>query len=249
MNFKNIILLSVLSGFLAIFFFKEHINKQNHIINQTYKPKRVIVADKILKSGERITFDNIAVRDFPTNFITEGMIFEEDASYVENLKLKTDINPGEVILKSQLYTNNSNELLGYTVKKNSRLVPIKTESPEILTSGIKNSEKVDVLSTFSGKNNISYTKTILQNIEIRKINNLDINSSDSYFLILSPVQSEIYTHASSKGSISLIVRNPKDTNLANLPAVNDNNYSLGEKFIKKEKKLNPIEIIKSSITY
>jgi Flp pilus assembly protein CpaB len=210
MRFKVMLILSLVLGFIGVLIIKFHLSNREKLISEAYKPVKLIVASKIIKSGQIITMDHLAYREFPSNYRTNDLIEASMLDQVEGKKALSTIEPGEMIIKSQL-ASPGRPLLGGTLGADKRLIALRPDSIDKSSGLFKDGEKVDVIVTYNDASDRKTTKTVIQAAVLKKL--YDFNSSKDpvneapYFLIVSPHQAQLLAHAQNLGKISLSARN------------------------------------------
>lgn len=185
--------------------------------------KRVLVARTDVGVGLPLTQELVAFKELPIDAVPEGAIFEEE-QYVERA-LKTRAYGGQVILLAQL---GEKGVYGTSIEipKGMRLITVPVTATMIHSGIMKPGDRVDVVLTYNtsraGSKNQSFTKTILEYIQVFAMGDLKMGvepvetkgpSKDvkNVSLLVTPLQAEIVKLAESKGTIHLTLRSIEDT--------------------------------------
>ncbi len=187
--------------------------------------KRVLVARADVLVGVALTKDLVAFKDLPINAVPEGAV--ENEEQFADRSLKTRAYAGQVILQAQL---DEKGVFGTSaeIPMGMRLASVPVTSTMIHSGIMKPGDRVDVVLTYnmsrSGQGNQSYTKTILEYIQVFAMGDLkmgvEVNDGKgtskevkNVSLLLTPLQAEIMALAQSKGAVNLTMRSIKDTQL------------------------------------
>jgi pilus assembly protein CpaB len=140
-----------------------------------------------------------------------------------------DLYQGEPILDSRLAPKGSGGGLAATIKQGMRACAVKVDEVVGVAGFVTPGQRVDVLISGDPPNSAdahigTRVKTLLQNIEVLSAGT-DIQKDAEgkpqqvrvVNLLVSPEQAEVLSLASSRTQIQLVLRNPLDTKVANVP--------------------------------
>jgi len=236
--------ISILCGFLGLFFLKSHVGKEREVLDKIYEPVSVIVPKNKIKADSTLTIEKLAKRHIPKNYIGNDIIRENEIDSILGKKTSKDFAAGELISNKHIslsdYENAGDEI-------GLRFFPVRIDSilPEDV---VAHGKHIDILLTYEKTDGQHITRTILQNVKIRKANfqsDLINQANTTYFLLLKARQSAIYAHAAQKGKISYIFRNNEDKNIRKIPSINDSNFYIGDSHLAKRSSHSGLEIISS----
>ena len=140
-----------------------------------------------------------------------------------------DLYQGEAILDSRLAPKGSGGGLAATIKQGMRACAVKVDEVVGVAGFVTPGQRVDVLISGDPPNSAearvgTRVKTLLQNIEVLSAGT-DIQKDAEgkpqqvrvVNLLVSPEQAEVLSLASTRTQIQLVLRNPLDTKVADVP--------------------------------
>ena len=187
---------------------------------------RVVAAAADIKLGTIITAASLATVDVAGSLPKGAILKPEDAI---GRGVASDLYQGEPILDSRLAPKGSGGGLAATIRQGMRACAVKVDEVVGVAGFVTPGMRVDVL--ISGDppgppNPIEGTKvkTLLQNIEVLSAGT-DIQKDAEgkpqqvhvVNLLVSPEQAEVLSLASNHTQIQLVLRNPLDTQVAEVP--------------------------------
>jgi len=229
---KISLILAVLFGLIGVFLINFHIKNSQNKLNTAYNPTEVVVANTNIEKNSHLKKEAISTQIIPKNLALKNMLKPDAIDYLVGHKILKDIEKGDPILLNYVEDFDNSLSSDNSIELQRRWVPIKENDIEASKIIFKNGHRVDILLTYEDAKDSSETKTILQNIEIRKpeINDtLDLLpglKEESYsFLVMTPKESEIFVHAKNKGKLNFVTRNPKDKKKKFITGINDKTFS------------------------
>lgn len=182
----------------------------------------VAVANQSIPAGTVITYEVVAQRDVPEQFVTSSVVKPETSSYVVGQKVLVDLQAGDPLLWSQFATTKTAERLSSKVQKKLRAITIEVGKKQSVGGWVRPNDKVDVLGTFRDpQSNETVAVTLLQNIivlatgKITGTTNVNLipESQREYSnvsLLVLPEEAEVLALAAELGSLSLALRHEED---------------------------------------
>jgi len=199
----------------------------------------VVAAAENIKLGSVLTAGNLTTVEI-AGTLPQGAI--RDAKSAIGRGVISDLYQGEPILESRLAAVGSGGGLAATIPNGMRVSAIKVDDVVGVSGFVTPGMRVDVLVSGTppgsqGTNQGSVVKTILQNIEVKSAGT-DIQKDAEgkpqqvqvVNLLVTPVQAEILSLAASQTRIQLVLRNPLDTQIAQVPGDAMSNLFSGTAF-------------------
>jgi pilus assembly protein CpaB len=187
---------------------------------------RVVGAAADLKLGTILTAANLATVDIAGPLPKGAIAKPEDAI---GRGVSSDLYQGEPILESRLAPKGSGGGLAATIRQGMRACAVKVDEVVGVAGFVTPGMRVDVLLSGDppGPPNPKVgtkVKTLLQNIEVLSAGT-DIQKDAEgkpqqvhvVNLLVSPEQAEVLSLASNHTQIQLVLRNPLDTNVSEVP--------------------------------
>src|SRR5215472_9407657 len=194
---------------------------------------RIVSAATDIKLGTILTAANLSTTDI-AGALPKGAILKPEN--VIGRGVVSDISQGEPILESRLAAAGSGGGLAATIRKGMRACAVKVDEVVGVAGFVTPGMRVDVLVSgeppgTSANGSSTQVKTLLQNIEVLSAG-ADIQKDEEgkprqvrvVNLLVTPDQAEILSLASSlnpggaQGHIQLVLRNPLDTEVAQVAA-------------------------------
>lgn len=227
----NIILvLAIIFGLAAAWGTFQYLEHMKNTYKSSAKFVTVAVAREKIPARQAITEQMIEFKDLPANYVNPDAI--TDKAQVVNQLSKSEIYPGEQVLKSNIILpNDPSGGLAMMVEPGRRAATIAVDSVAGVAGLLKPGDRIDALVMLDGVQGQPATiaSTFIQNIRILAINNIGGTSegnkpSGSQLITLSvnPTEAQQLALASSKGSIRLLLRTPSDQGVTVIPASNLN---------------------------
>lgn len=228
---KKILILAIFIGLITVvglnFYITSLKNAQKIPIPQT----KVVVAVNTIPSNVKITAEMLTIKSIPTQAVHSESFTSTD-KLIGSIS-KVEIIKDEQVLSGRVITDVDKAALAYKIPQNMRAVSLPSSEVAGVAGFINPGDKIDILVTFDKKdiNPVTTTYTQLQNIEVLAVGSNKTTSEEktktipsSITVIVTPAQSEVIAYAVANGSLSYSLRNPVDTEKANLEFYNSTNY-------------------------
>ena len=174
----------------------------------------VVVAGVPISLGQAIDMSKLQVSQLPQGTVPQGAYSHPSA--LTNRVLARSVVPGEPILESSLLPEGAAAGLGGLLAETARAISIEVDEFRGVAGFLQPGSKVDVLSTAANANGVSATSTILQNVKVLAVD-VRVSPNDGtpeparvVTLEVDARQAATLTHAESRGSLKLALRNPKN---------------------------------------
>jgi pilus assembly protein CpaB len=187
---------------------------------------RIVGAAADLKLGTILTAANLATVNIAGPLPKGAILKPEDAV---GRGVSSDLYQGEPILESRLAPKGSGGGLAATIRQGMRACAVKVDEVVGVAGFVTPGMRVDVLISGDppgpvNPNEGTKVKTLLQNIEVLSAGT-DIQKDAEgkpqqvhvVNLLVSPEQAEVLSLASNHTQIQLVLRNPLDTKVSNVP--------------------------------
>ena len=222
---KTPLLIAIVLGLLAGVVSYSAIKRKEKEVRAGWNLVPVIVAASDITEGATITYEMVAQRPIPEQFVTSSVIKPDSASYIVGQKVLVPIQAGDPLLWSQFETSKATERLSSLIQKKGRAVTMSASEKQSVGGWIRPNDHIDIIGTFrdpgSGEN---IAVTLLQNVIVlatgkitgtTNINLLPENQRDYHniTLLLLPEEAEIITLAEAMGSLTLTLRNSEDIDI------------------------------------
>jgi pilus assembly protein CpaB len=231
------LIVAVILGMVAVFGVQNYLKKKDKEYVEKVRPKRVIVAQRNLKAGERLTVDVLASREFPEAMLPENVVTEQDQNDILDQPVSRDFSKGEPLLWSFLGAPKAVKAMSQVVEIDERAVSISVDTISGVDGYVQPNDRVDIYVTIKvpttkkqqmpGKDGevttveIEDQKTVtfllLQNVTILATGSSffqDKTSEDheyrSVTLAVTAVEAGLVKFASQAGELSLALRNIQD---------------------------------------
>jgi pilus assembly protein CpaB len=182
----------------------------------------VVVAAVDIPEGTVVTYDMIAQRPVPEQFITSSVVVPDKASYIENQKILVPVQKGDPLLWTQFETTKAAERLSTKIQKKARAITIESNKVSSVGGWIRPNDHVDIIGTFRDpQSHTQQAVTLLQNIivlatgKITGTTNVNLipetqRDYNNVSLLVLPEEAEILVLAQELGNLTLSLRNEDD---------------------------------------
>ncbi|MCL1048199.1 Flp pilus assembly protein CpaB [Shewanella abyssi] len=240
MNNKTLlfVVLSLVFGVTAVYLAQNWL-KSNTKEEVTSKTKSVITMAVQVPLGTILERKHLAITSVPEAFIPKGSV--TDIAKAEGKVVKQRLYPGEVLRAERLTVKGEGSTLASLITPTMRAVTIRVNDVVGVAGFLLPGNRVDIINIF--KSNGIKTDIVLSNIKILAIDQRASSDENKPVVVravtleLSLEQAEILMIAKSRGSLQLALRNPNDTAVIELAAIE-------EKETRKEKDPQPVAIQK-----
>ena len=213
---------------LWLFFFLKSLSKPASVSTQ-----EVIVAASDIAKNTQITKDMVKTVSVPTDLVLSEAITNE--SSVIGKVLNEDVAAGEQIVQNQLVIigESDSNTLAYTVKEGMRAITIGVDETTGLDGMISPGNTVDIIAQYNiikGETAVPTSILLLQNITVLAVDQVmskygssESKSYNTITLEATPEQAVKLSFYEEAGLLRVVLRSPLDTNIANVPDVNQDN--------------------------
>lgn len=251
---KIVILLiagSIASGLGAIYYTQAYIDdyisdqadKNNNISQST----KVVVANINLEKNEVLDYQNLSIRELPVKYVHSNAVLPDNVESVIGKPLLHQIKKGEVLLTSFVNSLPEKEI-SKLIEEGERAVTIRVDNISSVSGLLRPGHKIDIILTMNGEEKL--TRPVLKNVTVLATGDqvvTDIPELNSDFnaitISVTPVNASRIVLARNLGSLSIVLRSPKEisTNESELQPVSINNLFGKAEYKPKYKKR--VEII------
>src|SRR5437868_1634689 len=225
LNGKTPLLVAVVLGLFAGIIAYSAIKHQQARVTSGWNLVPVIVASVDIGEGTTVTFDMVAQRSVPEQFVTSSVVKPDSASYIVNQKVLVPVQAGDPLMWSQFETTKAAERLSTKVQKKARAITVEAGKTTAVGGWVRPNDHVDLIGTFKDpQTNESVAVTLLQNVivlatgKITGTTNVNLipegqrNYSDISLLVI-PEEAEILVLAQELGNLTLSLRNEDDVDI------------------------------------
>jgi pilus assembly protein CpaB len=190
------------------------------------KATRLIVAASDIKLGSLLRDVDLTTADFVGSLPKGAILKKQDAI---NRGVVSNLYQGEPILQSRLAAPGSGGGLAATIRQGMRACAVKVDEVVGVAGFVTPGMRVDVLISGNPPGPVNVTegpkvKTLIQNVEVLSAGT-DIQQDGEgkpkqvqvVNLLVTPEQAEMLSLASMQTHIQLVLRNPLDTQVADVP--------------------------------
>jgi pilus assembly protein CpaB len=238
MNNKTLlfVILSLVFGVTAVYLAQNWL-KSNSQIEVSGKTENVITMAVEVPLGAILERKHLALTSVPEAFIPEGAI--KDIKEAEGKVVKQRLYTGEVLRTERLTIKGEGSTLASLITPSMRAVTIRVNDVVGVAGFLLPGNRVDIINIFT--NNGLKTDVVLSNVKILAIDQRASNDENKPVVVravtleLSLEQAEVLMIAKSRGSLQLALRNPNDTAVIELAAIEEPDEV-------KTKSVKPVEI-------
>lgn len=199
----------------------------------------VVAVKSNIKLGAVINADNLTTIEI-TGTPPKGSILAKDKNSVVGRGVVSDLYEGEPIIENRLAAIGSGGGLAATIPQGMRACAVKVDEVVNVSGFVTPGMRVDVLisGTPPGQQNLTQgpvARTLLQNIQVlsagtdyQKDAEGKAKAVQVVNLLVTPKQAELLSLASSQTKIQLVLRNPLDTKVADVPGTATGNLFSGD---------------------
>lgn len=222
---KTPLIIALVLGLVAGLVAYSAIRKSEADVRRGWNLVPVVVAATDIPEGTVVTFDMIAQRGVPEQFVTSSVVKPDSQNYVLNQKVLVAVQAGDPLLWTQFETAKTTERLSTKVQKKTRAITIEANKVSAVGGWVRPNDHVDLIGTFKDpQTNESVAVTLLQNVivlatgKITGTTNVNLvpesqRDYNNVSLLVIPEEAEILVLASELGSLSLSLRNEDDADL------------------------------------
>jgi pilus assembly protein CpaB len=209
-------------------------------------PVPVLIATQDIPLGAQISEDMLGIAQLPRTFVQERNIGHSDVQRILGVRTRLHIRANEWILWSDLATSSDQQRdLSSLIREGMRAVNVGASSSSTFGGLLRPGDRVDVLLTMEEPQSV--TVPLLQNALVLAVGadtgrpqvtaeGEEIEVSQ-ITLALTVEQAQLITLASTRGRMSLTLRNPDDINvIENLPESGPVVFFVAERRIQVQKR-------------
>lgn len=223
------IVLSAAAAFVANSWIQNKLNQEASIKDSM---EHVIVASVKIPYGLEIDETHIKTIEVPKGTSPAGAFSEMEL--VVGTVSRTEIYPGEVIIKDRVVAHGGGSTLAAMIAPNKRAITVRVNDVVGVAGFLLPGNRVDIISTRTkGKSKKIISETILKNIKVLAVDQTASTDKNEPIVVrsvtmeMSPGETEDVTAATKLGSLQLTLRNPTQ-----------------EKDVKKEVVKKPKKVVK-----
>ena len=201
-----------------------YVRVRNQQASSKPKTRKIVTAAQNMAPGTALSLDNMGEIDWPESVPLAGVITKRED--VVGKTLSVGIGQNEPLLERHLAAANSSLGLAAKIPDGMRATAVRTNEVNNLAGFLFPGSRVDVLVTFRGDNNRTFTRTVLQNVQILstgskiepdpqgKPENVGVVT-----LLLTPEESQKIVLAENQGTLQFVLRNGGDSAKSDVPVV------------------------------
>jgi len=207
--------LGLLAGAIAL----GSLRAQERQVREGWELMQVLAAAQDLEEGEVLTFEMVATRRIPEQFVTDSVVLPDFAQSVIGQRLIAPMRAGDPILWSHFETARGLDKLSSAIMRKGRAITIRVTDQTSVGGWIRPNDHVDVIGTFRDPATQELASaTLLQNVLVLATGKNTGSSpvfgdgraySDISLLVL-PEEAEILVLAQELGSLTFVLRNPEE---------------------------------------
>jgi pilus assembly protein CpaB len=259
---KNPLLIALALGLCAGVVAWLSIKGKERKIKDKWQTVNVLCAKVDIPEGTELDQEMIAVREMPTQFVTESFIkVEEDGSLKQDSpdgqRVMLPLKAGDPILISHFESAREAEF-STMINPKGRAVTIDVQEKTAVGMWVRPNDHVDIIGSFRDPETSQLkTITLLQNVVVLATGRITANTTfvpedekkfQSVTLLVLPEEAEILTLGQELGTITLLLRNPDDLDYQDKRMVVDQKTLLtGERASElQQKRYKTIQIIRGN---
>jgi pilus assembly protein CpaB len=258
---KNPLLIALGLGLAAFVIAWSAMKAKEKKVKDKWQTVNILCAKVDIPEGTELDAEMIAVKEMPTQFVTESFIkVDEDGSLKQDSpvgqRVMVPLKAGDPILVSHFESAREAEF-STMINPKGRAVTIDVQEKTAVGLWVRPNDHVDVIGTFRGEDTQSKTVTLLQNVVVLATGRITANTTyvpeeDKKFqtvtLLVLPEEAEILTLAQELGTLTLLLRNPDDLDyLDQRVTVDQKTLMTGEKASELQaKRYKTIQIIRGN---
>lgn len=259
---KNPLLIALALGLCAGVVAWLSIKSKERRIKDKWQTVNVLCAKVDIPEGTELDQDMIAVKEMPTQFVTESFIkVDEEGSLKSDSpvgqRVMVPLKAGDPILVSHFESAREADF-STMINPKGRAVTIDVQEKTAVGLWVRPNDHVDVIGNFRDPENQQLkTVTLLQNVVVLATGRITANTTyvpeeekkfQTVTLLVLPEEAEILALAQELGSLTLLLRNPDDLDYQEKRMVVDQKTLLtGERASElQQKRYKTIQIIRGN---
>lgn len=184
-------------------------------------PVPVLIVIQDLPAGEALTSDVLAVRTLPESYVEARHVRSIDSTRVVGLRTSQALSANQSLLWTDVVTGDDRAVdLSGLVRNGLRAVTVAVDAASVFEGLLQAGDRVDVLHHVERPGGGEpVTVNLLQNMLVLAVGgstgrvdggNCPTRSSSSVTLSATVEQAQLLSHASRRGEIGIVLRNPDD---------------------------------------
>lgn len=220
---KNPLFIALALGLLAFVIAWSAMKAEKKKVKDKWQTVNILCAKVDIPEGTELDADMIAVKEMPSQFVTESFIkVDEDGSLKQDSpvgqRVMVPLKAGDPILVSHFESAREAEF-STMINPKGRAVTIDVQERSAVGLWVRPNDHVDVIGTFHDSDNQTKTVTLLQNVVVLATGRITANTTytpeedkkyQTVTLLVLPEEAEILTLAQDMGQLTLLLRNPDD---------------------------------------
>lgn len=215
---------ALISGGAAAYFTDSYIKGEvfsyQNKLDEKYKKIQVVVPKVSLRTGDVLSYNNLAVRSMPGNYVHKEAIRAEEVESVLGFRLISPLNSGEALLTSHIAKKRG---AGFSnlIKNGNRALTFPVDIVSSMSGFLRPGDSIDLLATIND-NGKRVTLPLLSNVKILATGNtIDEHGNatedgryQTITLLVMPEDAAKITHAKEVGSLTVMLRSPNDNKVS-----------------------------------
>ncbi|MBN2144318.1 MAG: Flp pilus assembly protein CpaB [Candidatus Aureabacteria bacterium] len=232
------LIVAVVLGLVAVLGVQNYLKKKDEEYREKVRPKQVIVAQRNIKSGEQLTLDILAIREFPEAMLPENVVTSQDKDSVLYQPVSRDFSQGEPLLWTYLGTPKAAKAMSQVIRADERAITISVDNVAGVDGYIQPNDRVDIyvsikipdtkkqqVPTKDSEQVTMIDVDTLKPVTFILLQNVTVLATGSSFfqeqvatdheyhsvtLAVTPMEAALVKFASENGSLCLALRNSQD---------------------------------------
>jgi|SRR5690625_4904500 len=222
-----ILLLAGFFTYLTLRSVNQYLDKEiEKIESKNYQPttQRIVFNDNLM-AGTIIEAENLAVRDFPIDYVPTDSYLPESFEDIRGYMLKYSVNAGDTVQPLHLQSANANQF-SQRIQSGRRAMSISVDRINSISGLIRPGDLIDIYVSFDYQRR-KVTAPLLQGVYVLATDQYtdDTTQTSSSFntltLDLSPDEAAKLVAAMHSAEITAMLRNPVDDHTSVMAVRND----------------------------
>jgi len=258
-NWVMLVLALLVGGFgihAANAFIEDQLESYKKKNNKVEKMVKLVVPNRDLPRGIRVSAGDLVVREVPVSFAHKGAVTEAKYTIAINQRLSYPVAEGRPLLWAHLETGAIPTFAG-RLPEGTRALSFSVDKISSISGFLQPKDRIDLLLTYKNKRKNKVTRPVIQNLLVlatdaktqsSKISNGSNGKKAKAFATLTvqvtPEEAKKIILAQDSGKITAVLRHPDDEKLiSNKGMTISQLFSDGSKKKGRTKKRQSIEII------
>lgn len=177
---------------------------------------KIVVAKKELKRGEKISADNVAVRDIPADYAHSAAVTPATFDRVDGLPLAYALRPGEMLLWG-LMEGKKVPTFSARVEVGHRAMTVPVDEINSISGLLEPGDLIDLVVTIDQKGK-KLTLPLLQSVQVMATGQRSVDGAregerkhySTVTIDTTPAQAKNVIIARDAGKVTALLRNPED---------------------------------------